>query len=97
MEGIGLFWFLIIGIIAGWLAGKIMKGGGFGLLVNLVVGVVGAVLGGWIFSALGFSTTGGIIWNLVVATIGAIVLLFIVSLFRRAGYQRVLSYPFNQM
>lgn len=85
MEGVGLFWFLIIGLIAGWLAGEIMKGDGFGLVVNLIVGVIGAFLGGWIFSTLGFNASGGIIWNIVVATVGAIVLLFIVSLFKRAA------------
>ena len=70
-------WFIIIGIVAGY----IMRGGGFGLIVNLVVGIIGGVLGGWLFSLLGIYSTGGIIGSLVVATIGAIVLLWIVSLF----------------
>ena len=70
-------WFIIIGIVAGYVAGKIMRGGGFGLIVNLVVGIIG----GWLFSLLGIYSTGGIIGSLVVATIGAIVLLWIVSLF----------------
>ena len=74
-------WFIIIGIVAGYGAGKIMRGGGFGLIVNLVVGIIGGVLGGWLFSLLGIYSTGGIIGSLVVATIGAIVLLWIVSLF----------------
>ena len=74
-------WFIIIGIVAGYEAGKIMRGGGFGLIVNLVVGIIGGVLGGWLFSLLGIYSTGGIIGSLVVATIGAIVLLWIVSLF----------------
>ena len=74
-------WFIIIGIAAGYVAGKIMRGGGFGLIVNLVVGIIGGVLGGWLFSLLGIYSTGGIIGSLVVATIGAIVLLWIVSLF----------------
>ena len=73
-------WFIIIGIVAGYVAGKIMRGGGFGLIVNLVVGIIGGVLG-WLFSLLGIYSTGGIIGSLVVATIGAIVLLWIVSLF----------------
>ena len=71
-------WFIIIGIVAGYVAGKIMRGGGFGLIVNLVVGIIGGVLGGWLFSLLGIYSTGGIIGSLVVATI---VLLWIVSLF----------------
>ena len=74
-------WFIIIGIAAGYFAGKVMRGGGFGLIVNLVVGIIGGVLGGWLFSLLGIYSTGGIIGSLVVATIGAIVLLWIVSLF----------------
>lgn len=74
-------WFIIIGIVAGYVASKIMRGGGFGLIVNLVVGIIGGVLGGWLFSLLGIYSTGGIIGSLVVATIGAIVLLWIVSLF----------------
>ena len=74
-------WFIIIRIVAGYVAGKIMRGGGFGLIVNLVVGIIGGVLGGWLFSLLGIYSTGGIIGSLVVATIGAIVLLWIVSLF----------------
>lgn len=74
-------WFIIIGIVAGYVAVKIMRGGGFGLIVNLVVGIIGGVLGGWLFSLLGIYSTGGIIGSLVVATIGAIVLLWIVSLF----------------
>ena len=74
-------WFIIIGIVAGYVAGKIMRGGGFGTIVNLVVCIIGGVLGSWLFSLLGIYSTGGIIGSLVVATIGAIVLLWIVSLF----------------
>ena len=77
-------WFLIIGLVAGWLAGVLMKGGGFGMVGDLVVGVIGAVLGGWLFGALGLSAGGGLIGSLVVATIGAVVLLFIVRLIKRA-------------
>ena len=57
-------WFIIIGIVAGYVAGKIMRGGGFGLIVNLVVGIIGGVLGGWLFSLLGIYSTGGIIGRL---------------------------------
>ena len=80
---LGWLWFIIIGILAGFIAGKLMRGGGFGILVNLIVGIIGAVLGGWIFGILGIAA-GGIIGSLVTATVGAIVLLWIVSLFRRA-------------
>ena len=78
----GFLWFIIIGIVAGFVAGKLMRGGGFGLLVNLVVGIIGAVLGGWVFSFLGISTSG-IIGSLITATVGAIILLWIISLFQK--------------
>jgi uncharacterized membrane protein YeaQ/YmgE (transglycosylase-associated protein family) len=81
---VNFLWFLIIGLVAGWLAGVLMKGGGFGMVGDLVVGVVGAVLGGWLFGALGLSAGGGLIGSLVVATIGAVVLLFLVRLIKRA-------------
>ena len=75
--------FLVIGILAGWLAGKIMKGGGFGLVGDLVVGVVGAFLGGWVFGLLGIAAYG-LLGSLVTALIGALLLLFIVRLVKRA-------------
>ena len=75
--------FILIGLVAGFLAGKIMKGHGFGLVVNLLVGIVGAVLGGWLFGVLDISIGGGIIGSLVTALIGAVVLLWIISLFKK--------------
>jgi uncharacterized membrane protein YeaQ/YmgE (transglycosylase-associated protein family) len=77
-------WFLIVGLIAGWLAGKLVKGGGFGLVGDLIVGVVGAFLGGFLFSTLGVSAGGGLIGSIIVATIGAVVLLFLIRLIKRA-------------
>jgi Transglycosylase associated protein. len=71
---------IIIGILAGYVAGKIMRGGGFGCLINLILGIIGGVLGCWLFGLLGIYTTG-IIGSLVTATVGAIVLLWISSLF----------------
>jgi uncharacterized membrane protein YeaQ/YmgE (transglycosylase-associated protein family) len=71
-------WFLIIGSLAGWLAGQLMKGSGFGLLGNLIVGIVGGVLGGMLFGLLGIGGSG-LIGSLVTATVGAVVLLWIVS------------------
>lgn len=76
--------FLLIGAIAGWIAGKLLRGGGFGLIGNLVVGIVGAVIGGHLFSYLGVSAGGGLIGSLVTAVIGALVLLFIVGLIKKA-------------
>jgi uncharacterized membrane protein YeaQ/YmgE (transglycosylase-associated protein family) len=79
-----LIWFLIVGLIAGWLAGILVKGGGFGLAGDLVVGVVGAFIGGFLFSSLGLWPNGGLIGSIVVATIGAVVLLVIVRAIKRA-------------
>ena len=72
---------IIIGILAGFLAGKIMKGKGFGLIVNLIVGVIGGVIGGWVFSLLGLSFDSTI-GQLITSTVGASLLLWIVSLFK---------------
>ncbi|HEV7999693.1 MAG TPA: GlsB/YeaQ/YmgE family stress response membrane protein [Planctomycetaceae bacterium] len=83
MDVMSLVWFLIIGIVAGWLAGKIMRGGGFGLVGDLVIGVIGAVLGGFLFGLLGLSANG-LIGSLVTATVGAVVLLFLIHLVKRA-------------
>lgn len=79
----GFILWLIIGGIAGWIAGKIMRGGGFGILGNIGVGIVGAVIGGFLFSLLGLSSNG-LIGSLVVATIGAIILLWVVSKIKKA-------------
>ena len=79
-----LLWFLNVGLVAGWLAGMLVNGVGFGLIGDLVVGVIGAVLGGWLFSTLGASAGGGLLGSIIVATIGAVVLLFIMRLIKRA-------------
>jgi uncharacterized membrane protein YeaQ/YmgE (transglycosylase-associated protein family) len=76
-----MLWFLFIGLIAGWLAGKVVKGGGFGLIGNLVVGVVGSYIGGYLFGFLGLNAYGTI-GQIIMATIGAIVLLWLVRLIR---------------
>jgi uncharacterized membrane protein YeaQ/YmgE (transglycosylase-associated protein family) len=76
-------WFLLIGLAAGWLAGQITKGGGFGVIGDLVVGVVGAMLGGLLFGLLGLSAAG-LLGRLVVATVGAVVLLLLLRLIKRA-------------
>jgi len=75
-------YFLLIGLVAGWLAGQIMKGRGFGLVGNLVVGVIGAFVGGCLFQLLGL-TTYGLLGSLVVALVGAVVLLFVVGLVKK--------------
>lgn len=80
----GLIGWLIIGAVAGWLAGVITKGGGFGLIVDIIVGIVGAFVGGWLASAVGIHIGSGFIGSLIVAVIGAVVLLFVIRLVRRA-------------
>ena len=75
---------LIIGAVAGWLAGQIMAGGGFGLIGNIIVGIVGAFVAGWLFPTLGFNFGGPIIGAIINAVIGAIIVLFIVGLIKRA-------------
>ena len=77
-------WFILIGLVAGWLAGMLLKGGGFGVIGDIVVGVVGALLGGLLFGSLGVSAGGGLLGSIVVATIGAVVLIFILRLIKRA-------------
>lgn len=79
-----LVMFIVIGILAGWLAGRVMKGGGFGLIGDLVVGAIGAFFGGWLFGLLGVSAGNGFIGSLVTAFIGAVVLLFLIRLIKKA-------------
>jgi uncharacterized membrane protein YeaQ/YmgE (transglycosylase-associated protein family) len=78
-----ILWFLIIGVAAGWLAGQLMKGGGYGLIGDLIIGVIGAFIGGRLFGAIGIRT-GGLGGSLITATIGAIILLFLVRLIKKA-------------
>ena len=82
MDVTSLLGFLVIGAIAGWLAGNLMKGGGFGLFGNIIVGVIGAVVGGWVFGFLGV-TASGFIGSLITAVVGAGILLFVVGLFKK--------------
>jgi uncharacterized membrane protein YeaQ/YmgE (transglycosylase-associated protein family) len=76
-------WFILVGLIAGWLAGQLMKGGGYGMVGDIIVGIVGALLGGFLFSSLGVSAGGGLVGAIVVATIGAVVLIFLLRLIKR--------------
>ena len=78
-----ILWFAVIGIVAGWLAGQIMKGRGFGLVGNLVVGVIGAVVGGLLANSIGLGASG-LLGALLIATLGAVVLLAVVGALKRA-------------
>jgi uncharacterized membrane protein YeaQ/YmgE (transglycosylase-associated protein family) len=82
MEIIDLLIFLAVGALVGWLAGLIVKGRGFGLIGNVIVGIVGAILGGYVFGWLGI-TTGGLAGSIIMATIGAIILLYIIRLIKK--------------
>jgi uncharacterized membrane protein YeaQ/YmgE (transglycosylase-associated protein family) len=78
-----IIWFLLIGLIAGWLAGQVMRGGGYGLVGDLIVGVIGALLGGWLFGVLGISA-GGLLGALITAFVGAVILIVLLRVIRRA-------------
>jgi uncharacterized membrane protein YeaQ/YmgE (transglycosylase-associated protein family) len=84
MEITSLIVFIIIGAIAGWLAGQLVKGYGFGLIGNIVVGIVGAFIAGWLLPRLGIAIGGGIIAAIINATIGAVILLLLLRLVKRA-------------
>ena len=78
-----LLTWVIIGLIAGWAAGKIMKGGGYGVVMDIILGIVGAVVGGWLLGALGIHA-GGLIGTIVVAIIGAMFLIWLTRLLKKA-------------
>ncbi len=75
--------FLLIGAVSGWLAGEIFKGGGFGLIGNIIVGVIGGFIGGWLAGKLGIGG-GGLLWQIIISVAGAWVLLFVISLIKKA-------------
>jgi uncharacterized membrane protein YeaQ/YmgE (transglycosylase-associated protein family) len=79
-----ILWFILIGLIAGWLAGQLVKGGGFGVVGDIVVGILGALIGGYLFRSLGAAAGGGLLGSILVATLGAIILIVILRLIRRA-------------
>lgn len=82
MGGLGIIWSIIVGILAGGIAGWLMKGRGFGWLMNLIVGLVGSMIGGWVYGLLGFHTES-VLGILLMSIVGAVVLLFILSLFSK--------------
>jgi uncharacterized membrane protein YeaQ/YmgE (transglycosylase-associated protein family) len=75
---------LLVGLVAGWLAGQFVKGGGYGLIGDIIVGIVGALIAGWLFPQLGISLGSGILGSIISATIGAVILLVIIRLIKRA-------------
>lgn len=79
-----LLWWIIVGVIAGWATGKIMKGGGYGFWLDLILGVIGAMVGGFIARHLGLAESGGMIYTILVAMFGAIVVVFLFRLITRS-------------
>ena len=80
----GILWWMLVGLIAGWLAGKVMSGGGYGVIVDIILGMLGGILGGWLFGKMGISLGGGLSGSIVVAFVGAVVLVGITRLLKRA-------------
>jgi uncharacterized membrane protein YeaQ/YmgE (transglycosylase-associated protein family) len=79
----GIIAWIIVGLIAGWAAGKVMKGGGYGVLMDIVLGILGGLFGGWLFGALGIWQGGGMVGSIIVAFIGAVILVGITRLIKR--------------
>jgi uncharacterized membrane protein YeaQ/YmgE (transglycosylase-associated protein family) len=77
-----IIWWIIVGLIAGWSAGKIMKGGGYGVIADIVLGIFGAIVGGWVVGLLGFGG-GGLIWSILVAILGAVILIWITRFLKK--------------
>jgi uncharacterized membrane protein YeaQ/YmgE (transglycosylase-associated protein family) len=83
-SAMGFLYWIVVGLIAGWLAGVVMKGGGYGLLADIVLGVLGGIVGGWLFGALGIFPGGGLLGSIIVAFVGAVILVWITRLIKRA-------------
>jgi uncharacterized membrane protein YeaQ/YmgE (transglycosylase-associated protein family) len=80
----GLLYWIIVGLVAGWLAGQVMKGGGYGVLMDIVLGILGGIVGGWVFGLLGIWPGGGVIGSVIVAFVGAIILVSVTRVLKRA-------------
>ena len=85
MEGGSILAWIIVGGIAGWLAGLLVQGGGFGIIGDIIIGIVGAIIAGWLLPTLGISLGGGYVAAIIDAVIGAVILLLIIRLVRRAA------------
>lgn len=79
----GFLAWIVVGLIAGWLAGQVMKGGGYGVLVDIILGLLGGLLGGWLFGQLGIGAGSSMIGSIIVAFIGAVILVGITRLIKR--------------
>lgn len=79
-----LAYLIVVGLIAGWMAGQVMKGGGYGILVDIILGILGGIVGGWLFGSLGIWPGGGVIGSIIVAFVGAVILVWITRVLKRA-------------
>jgi len=75
-----MIWWICVGLVAGWATGKLTNGGGYGVLMDIVIGIGGAVLGGFLMRTLGFAGSGGFIYTVIVAVLGAVVLLWLIHM-----------------
>ena len=75
---------IIVGLVAGWLTGQVMKGGGYGVVMDIVLGLLGGIIGGWLFGSLGIAPGAGIVGSIVVAFLGAVILVALTRMLRRA-------------
>jgi uncharacterized membrane protein YeaQ/YmgE (transglycosylase-associated protein family) len=79
-DDMSILWWILVGLVAGWVTGKIMKGGGYGFWMDIILGIVGAMVGGFIARALGFSSSGGTIYTILIAIAGSIIVVFLFRL-----------------
>lgn len=84
-----ILWWIVVGLIAGWLTGKLMSGGGYGPIMDIVIGVIGAILGGFIMRSLGFGDQGGLLYTILVAVIGAVLLTLLLRLVTRGRVRQI--------
>ena len=80
----GLLYWIVVGLIAGWLAGKVMRGGGYGVVIDIVLSILGGIVGGWVFGMLGIWPGGGILGSIIVAFVGAVILVWLTRLVKKA-------------
>ena len=84
-----IIWWIIVGIIAGWITGKIMSGGGYGVFMDMVIGLIGAIIGGFIMRFFGFAGSGGIIYTILVAVLGAVILTMLIRLLTKGRVRQI--------
>jgi uncharacterized membrane protein YeaQ/YmgE (transglycosylase-associated protein family) len=78
-----ILWWIVVGLIAGWITGKLMKGSGFGLVMDIVLGIIGAVIGGFVMRGLGFAGQGGFFYTICIAVLGAVLLTVVVRMLKK--------------